>query len=68
MGEAKRRGTYEQRVAEGEVKRAERERLQLEAYRVRREIGMRQGKSRVPALLVVAALVALTATPTAPKG
>ena len=62
MGEAKQRGTYEQRVAEGEVKRAERERLQLEAYRVRREIGMRRGKSRLPALLAIAAAAA-AATP-----
>jgi hypothetical protein len=55
MGEAKRRGTYEQRVAEGEAKRLEREAKQ---FAIRRDLGMRRGKSRLPALLAIAAAAA----------
>lgn len=60
MGEAKRRGTYEQRVAEGVAKRAERE---LQQFAVRREIEMRRGKSMLPALLAMTAGIAAGGKP-----
>lgn len=54
MGEAKRRGTFEQRKVEGEIKKAEREKLHEEKMRFLRQ---RRGKSIMP---LVAALAAST--------
>ena len=59
MGEAKRRGTYEQRAVEGKAKRDERE---LQQFVLSRELASRRGKSRVPTLLAIA-LASLTTTP-----
>lgn len=56
MGEAKRRGTYEQRKAEGERKRQEREALMREDGRT---LAARRGKSRM--LPYVAAMLAASA-------
>jgi hypothetical protein len=54
MGEAKRRGTYEQRKAEGEIKCAER---QAEHEKRMRFLKQRRGKSVMP---LVAAMMAST--------
>ena len=54
MGEAKRRGTLEQRKAEGEIKRAKRQAEREERMRFLRQ---RRGKSIMP---LVAAMMAST--------
>ena len=55
MGEAKRRGTFEERKAEGEAKR-------LERIRVESELRARRGKSRMPAMMAIALAMAAANT------
>jgi hypothetical protein len=61
MGEAKRRGTYEERAAEGRAKLLERD-SQRRKFEV--ELLARRGKSRVSQVAIMSALLVATATPT----